>query len=176
MYAAPELTMGERYNTAVDVWAFGVVLLEVTCACHGMGATYVRDEISRMPRYALASGLRPPRPRSIQAQQPLVDNLISDCMADDHPDRPDARELLMRIKHISSDWVLDKATAACKDEAQATPIAPAESDDLDLLTIRKVSQEEKSKVLSLEVVVRAKYAVVVGATSRRRLWIWGRCA
>ena len=96
MYCAPEILMNKRYNTAVDVYSFGVTLLEI--ACHE--DAFVFAQFRTGGQYAAVKGFRPIPKAFVKKEQPVLWALIQDCWNHEPDERPTFLEIVPRLEGI----------------------------------------------------------------------------
>mmetsp|Transcript_3806 Transcript_3806/g.10944 ORF Transcript_3806/g.10944 Transcript_3806/m.10944 type:complete len:442 (+) Transcript_3806:459-1784(+) len=109
LHMAPEVMLGHRYNEKADIFSMGVVIYEVMS-----GAPFGMDVIStgapaEYEAFALkvAGGFRRPNPPHWPEQ---LKALVSDCLAQDPHERPNAVQLEAKLKGL-----LDSGIAAGMD-------------------------------------------------------------
>lgn len=95
-YMAPEQWLLSQPTTAVDIWAFGVLLFEMLSGRVPYALTEpVRlDELAR----AVCSSSPAPRVTTFLFVPPTLDKLIAECLEKDPEDRPSAEKIVWRLR------------------------------------------------------------------------------
>lgn len=100
---APEIIRGQRYSKAVDVYSFGLILLEAVLG----DAHYVQSQLCMVKpaakaRIAAASGWRPAIPAGIREHYAVIVDLIHDCLLDSFSGRPSFVEITKRLSSYTN--------------------------------------------------------------------------
>jgi len=113
VYMAPEVLRGERYDERVDVYSYGITLVEMLCIAEGVfelfevaykhmkGPTAVLTPIA-LTRMVALEQFRPNIPDSIF---PALRKLIADCWSHDPNRRPGFDAILERLDSVVHDEV-----------------------------------------------------------------------
>tara|TARA_Y100001970_G_scaffold293585_1_gene441365 strand:- start:2291 stop:3586 length:1296 start_codon:yes stop_codon:yes gene_type:complete len=90
LWMAPEILLGNTYNEKIDIFSFGMTILEMyTCALPWIG---VGVDAAAVPRQ-VSSGLRPVRQFSRGLQEvSQIENIIKRCWNQSPPQRPTATD------------------------------------------------------------------------------------
>jgi serine/threonine protein kinase len=95
-WMAPELLRGESDNTAAsDVFSFGIILYEVYSRTDPYTGEDMREVIEQVADPTVNK--RPPVP---PACPPMVASLMSDCLVCDPAERPNFKQLDLRLKNL----------------------------------------------------------------------------
>ena len=95
-YMAPEQWLLSEVTTAVDIWAFGVLLFEMLSGRVPYALTEpVRlDELAR----AVCNSAPAPSVKTFLFVPPSLDKLIAECLAKDPEERPTAEQIVRRLR------------------------------------------------------------------------------
>lgn len=99
LYMAPEVIKKSRqYSTEVDVYAFGILLLEVWTQQKPYSDDRFDDHFPGQIMFLVVNdGLRPHIPPSVP---PALARLIEECMEEEPSLRPTFREIIVRLKRV----------------------------------------------------------------------------
>ncbi len=97
--AHPQIVLNKAYNEKVDVYSFGLTLLEIAVG----DCTYVKKHWGGGLHCVVSEangglGWRPPVPDELLVAQPSLALLYEDCVLDDFNERPSFMEILTRLE------------------------------------------------------------------------------
>eukprot|EP01137_Pigoraptor_chileana_P013772 Opistho-2@67664 len=97
LWMAPEVLLSVRYDTASDVYSFGMVMFEVMARAKPFAGMVFRDVEDLVDRIVYRSL----RPRLGMNWPPNYVSLMSDCWADDSTARPSFRDIVARLDALA---------------------------------------------------------------------------
>ena len=96
--ALNQILLCTAYNERVDVFSFGLTLLEIVLG----DCTYIEKRFMGRNCYiGTAKGgqeWRPPVPEALEEAQPVLVQLFGDCVLDDFSERPTFLEIVVRLE------------------------------------------------------------------------------